>query len=69
MKLLTSLLLAAVCAEEATPADSITTLLNELEDYCVQAYSVPAPRTKPRESRAAWTARWTARNRVYNLSP
>ena len=68
MKLLTSLLLAAVCAEEA-PVDPIAPFLNELEDYCVRAYSVPAPRTKPRESRAAWTARWTARNRVYNLSP
>ena len=69
MKLSYSLLFAAVCADDALPSDSITPLLDQLEAYCVEAYTVPAPRTKPRESRAAWTARWTARNRIYNLSP
>ena len=65
MKLSYSLLFAAVCAEEAGP--SVGPILDELEAYCVKAYTVPAPRTKPREPRAAWTARWTARNRVFNL--
>ena len=65
MKLSYSLLFAAVSAEEAS-GDSIAPFLNELEAYCVQAYTVPAPRTKPREPRAAWTARWTARNWVNN---
>ena len=64
MKLSYSLLFAAVCAEEAP--GTVGPILDELENYCVAAYSVPAPRTKPRETRAAWTARWTARNRVYN---
>ena len=64
MKLSYSLLFAAVSAQESNP---VGTLLDELEAYCVAAYTVPAPRTKPRESRAQWTARWTARNWVYNL--
>ena len=67
MKLLTSILVAAVCADEGSP--TLTSLLDELQAYCVEAYTVPAPRTKPRETRSQWTARWTARNRVQNLFP
>ena len=67
MKLLTSILVAAVCADESSP--TLTSLLDELQAYCVEAYTVPAPRTKPRETRSQWTARWTARNRVQNLFP
>ena len=63
MKLSYSLLFAAVAAQDSNPIDP---LLDQLEAYCIEAYTVPAPRTKPRESRSQWTARWTARNRVYN---
>ena len=67
MKLSYSLLFAAVLGEELPPSTNpIDPILDQLEAYCVEAYSVPAPRTKPKETRAHWTARWTARNRVYN---
>lgn len=64
MKLGWSLLFAAVCAEELTEAQQLNyveDLLDELESYCQDAYAVPAPRTKPNESRSQWNARWTAR--------
>ena len=63
MKLSISLFAAAVSGEEASSTTGdISPFLDALESYCIEAYGLPAFRTKPNETNAQWAARWTNRN-------
>ena len=62
MKLSISLFAAAVSGEEASSTTGdISPFLDALESYCIEAYGLPAFRTKPNETNAQWTARWANR--------
>ena len=76
MKLSNTLLFALVSADEApgsesapapSPADDIITVLDALEEYCIQTYRLPTFKTKPREDRKQWADRWAARKEISRL--
>ena len=66
MKLSNTLLFALVSADDA-PAGDITTVLDALEEYCIQTYRLPTFKTKPREDRKQWADRWAARKEISRL--
>ena len=61
MKLANCLLFALASADGPGDLGDITPFLNELGDYCVETFGLPAYRTKPKENKAQWAKRWTAR--------
>ena len=61
MKLANCLLFALASADGPSDLGDITPFLNELGDYCVETFGLPAYRTKPKENKAQWAKRWTAR--------
>ena len=62
MKLSNVLFVTVVSGEEATSTTGdISPFLDALESYCIEAYGLPAFRTKPNETNAQWAARWTNR--------
>ena len=61
MKLTNCLLFTLASADGPGDLSDITPFLNELGDYCVETFGLPAYRPKPNESRADWAKRWTAR--------
>ena len=66
MKLSSTLLFALVSADEA-PTGDITTVLDALEEYCIQTYRLPTFRPKPRETKHQWADRWAARKVISRL--
>lgn len=63
MKLSLSLFAAVVSGDEASSTTGdISPFLDQLESYCIEAYGLPAYRTKPNESPTQWATRWTNRN-------
>ena len=64
MKLANCLLFALASSDGPSDLGDITPFLNELGDYCVETFGLPAYRTKPKENKAQWAERWTARNEI-----
>ena len=61
MKLANCLLFTLASSDGPGDLGDITPFLNELGDYCVETFGLPAYRTKPKENKAQWAKRWTAR--------
>ena len=64
MKLTNCLLFALASADGPGDLGDITPFLKELGDYCVETFGLPAYRTKPKENKAQWAKRWTARQEI-----
>ena len=69
MKLTNCLLFALASGDGPGHLGDITPFLKELGDYCVETFGLPAYRTKPKENKAQWATRWTARKEIPYSQP